>query len=82
MKKVTVTNLRRNFSQIMKLAQKEDIYLTKYNKVILVLIAFERYQNYINICSKDCLNLIGSIKEGEGIEEPEDLPLEKEDFSV
>ena len=78
MKKVTVTNLRRNFSQIMKLAQKEDIYLTKYNKVICVLIAFERYQNYINSCPKYCLD----IKESEGIEKPEDLPLEREDFSV
>ena len=82
MKSVTVTKLRRNFSQIMKLAQKEDVYLTKYNKVILVLIGYERYKNYTNSCSEDCLDLFGSLRDDEGIEEPEDLPLEKEDFSV
>lgn len=82
MKSVTITELRRNFSQILKLAQKEVVYLTKHNKVILVLIGYERYKNYTNSCSKDFLDLFGSLKESEGIEEPEDLPLEKEDFSV
>ena len=82
MKNVTFTKLRRNVSQIMKLAQKEDVFLTKNNKVILVLIGYKRYKNYTISCSEDCLDLFGSLKESEGIEEPEDLPLEKEDFSV
>ena len=35
--KVTITNLREHLGYYLKLSQKEDIYITKYGKVIAVL---------------------------------------------
>lgn len=37
MTKVTITNLRERLGYYLKLSQKEDIYITKYGKIIAVL---------------------------------------------
>ena len=37
MTRVTITNLRARLGYYLKLSQKEDIYITKYGRVIAVL---------------------------------------------
>lgn len=37
MTKITITNLREHLGYYLKLSQKEDVYITKYGKIIAVL---------------------------------------------
>ena len=43
MLKITITELRKNFDYYLSLANKEEIYVTKYGKTISVMTPPEQY---------------------------------------